>query len=548
MMIRTDRLVLGATARLQPLSPAADDALTASIQELGILTPILVRPAPGVTGEPAPIPVNGDNHGFEVVSGYRRVAAARALGMTEVPVEIRELSDLEALAAQIAENTLGKTLHPVDGWMAVRRLMEGGMAEARAARVLGIDVRDLKGMRWLGDLHPAMLDLCRIEMPELRVLRKIAKAPRALQEQTTEIAGIRGFDDDEDTHWVDWAAVDRACTQTRFCRGWLLDPDAADIAWDVDWLAQPGAADEFTTTDRDAFMAAQEAAVAKRLNKKNVRVLADPKSGLLVVPDGYEISWAHDVEGKLPRGYLLGWTVGVSGQIVKRVLAPVAKTVDPDADTDGDGVINVPFGDQPDAPEAERIGTEDDAPDPTKITTTGREIIDGRKDRALKAALMDRDMDPYDLLVFMVLAWCADNVSVQGPDGGRHDRLGIAARIIGPDGNLHPDLPESVINACARTMLAGVLRVSGSGKFGSIPSGAPAEWIGRLAGAEQHLPRFDDLAFLECCRGDALQAVAEAAQVKWSGGVGDMRKRLVDQAPDWRPSQAEFGAAGPGPT
>src|SRR5262245_8984845 len=55
------------------------DDLIASVREHGILVPLVVA-APGPEPET-----------WEVVSGHRRLACARALGMTEVPCQIRRL-------------------------------------------------------------------------------------------------------------------------------------------------------------------------------------------------------------------------------------------------------------------------------------------------------------------------------------------------------------------------------------------------------------------------------------------------------------------------
>ncbi len=51
--------------------------LIASIKENGILQPLLVRPV-------------GDK--YELVAGERRLKAARTVGLTEVPVTVREMT------------------------------------------------------------------------------------------------------------------------------------------------------------------------------------------------------------------------------------------------------------------------------------------------------------------------------------------------------------------------------------------------------------------------------------------------------------------------
>src|SRR3990167_9038450 len=56
--------------------------LISSIKEKGVLQPILVRKK---------------DSGYEVIAGERRLRAAKALNMNEIPVIVREATDQEAL-------------------------------------------------------------------------------------------------------------------------------------------------------------------------------------------------------------------------------------------------------------------------------------------------------------------------------------------------------------------------------------------------------------------------------------------------------------------
>lgn len=550
-MIAIDRLLRGPHVRRQAVPATDREALRRSIAEVGVLTPILARPAPGITGEEAPIPANAGNHSFEVVNGWQRVEAARAAGVTQVPVEVRPMNDAEVMVAQLADNTLRQTLHPVDGWLAVRDLVAAGYNEARAAEAVGLRERDIKAMGWLAGLHPAILDLCRIAMPELNTLRKIARAPADLQERAAQRG--RGADDadpDEDDFevhgasdpHVDWGAVADGCTVISFSRGLLLDPDSATgIAWQYDWLAEPGEGDEYTTTDAAAFLDAQRAEISRRIwaNKNEILVEWNRKAGKWDLPDGYHIDHSVGPNEKLKRGYKKAYMLGVSGRVDVRVLAPNK----PDAAL-ADQASDDQVADQAATPETD-AAHEAPPPDPVGITGTGMALVAARKDRALLNRLMDGHINQDDLLVAMTLAFCADNVSIHNARGDAADLDRIAARLVGPDGVLRNDLDSAAINACARSALAHVLRLSGHGSFQHIPSGHAAEWVGHFLGADEDIGRFDDNEFLQQCKGDTLRAIAEVAQVKWQGKVGDMRKRLEGQAPDWRPSQAQFGAIGP---
>ena len=65
------------------------DELKASIKEKGVLQPILVRE---------------NENGYEVIAGERRLRAARELGLEEVPVFIKKVSNQDAFLLALVEN------------------------------------------------------------------------------------------------------------------------------------------------------------------------------------------------------------------------------------------------------------------------------------------------------------------------------------------------------------------------------------------------------------------------------------------------------------
>ena len=64
------------------------EALTDSIRENGIMTPLLVRPINGGRGE------------YEIISGHRRAHAAEKAGLDTVPAFVVELNRAEAVRSQ----------------------------------------------------------------------------------------------------------------------------------------------------------------------------------------------------------------------------------------------------------------------------------------------------------------------------------------------------------------------------------------------------------------------------------------------------------------
>jgi len=84
--------------------------LTESVRQHGILEPLLVRPT-GKAGL------------FELVAGERRFRAAKEVGLTVVPVTIRELSDEDSLQLALVENLQREDLNPVEETEGVLQLL-----------------------------------------------------------------------------------------------------------------------------------------------------------------------------------------------------------------------------------------------------------------------------------------------------------------------------------------------------------------------------------------------------------------------------------------
>jgi ParB family chromosome partitioning protein len=91
------------------------EELASSLRELGMLEPILVRKRPGA-GSVA--------QGFEIVAGERRWRAAQRAGLHEVPVFVRELSEVKAFEAALVENLVREDLNPLETARAYQRLIE----------------------------------------------------------------------------------------------------------------------------------------------------------------------------------------------------------------------------------------------------------------------------------------------------------------------------------------------------------------------------------------------------------------------------------------
>ena len=111
----------------QPRTDFADetiDALARSIQEVGVLQPIVVRRA---------------TEGYELVAGERRLRAARRAGLATIPAVIRESDDTEALREALIENIHREDLGPLEMAEAFRELLEElGVTQEILAERLGV--------------------------------------------------------------------------------------------------------------------------------------------------------------------------------------------------------------------------------------------------------------------------------------------------------------------------------------------------------------------------------------------------------------------------
>jgi ParB family chromosome partitioning protein len=109
--------------RRQFLQEDLDD-LTASIKEKGVLQPLIVRPRPGDM--------------YEIVAGERRWRAAQAAQLHEVPVLIRDYSDVEMMEVAIIENIQRSDLNAMEEAHSYKQLMERfGHTQEKMAEALG---------------------------------------------------------------------------------------------------------------------------------------------------------------------------------------------------------------------------------------------------------------------------------------------------------------------------------------------------------------------------------------------------------------------------
>lgn len=84
--------------------------LIESISESGVLTPVLIRP--------------DQNDGYEMISGHRRMHAARKAGLITIPAIVREMTDDEAVIAMVDANIQREELLPSEKAFAYKMKLE----------------------------------------------------------------------------------------------------------------------------------------------------------------------------------------------------------------------------------------------------------------------------------------------------------------------------------------------------------------------------------------------------------------------------------------
>lgn len=97
--------------------------LMKSIADAGVLSPALARPREG--------------GGYELISGHRRLAACKALGMDTMPVIVRKLTDEEAVITMVDSNLQREHVLPSEKAFAYKMKMEALRHQGRTSDQLG---------------------------------------------------------------------------------------------------------------------------------------------------------------------------------------------------------------------------------------------------------------------------------------------------------------------------------------------------------------------------------------------------------------------------
>ncbi len=124
------------------------DDLAASIKEKGVLQPLIVR--------------KRADGSFEIVAGERRWRAAQMVQLHELPVIVRDFTDIEVLEVAIIENIQRSDLNPVEEAAGYRQLMnQHGYTQEDMATALGKSRSHIANLLRLLNLPDVVIEMLR---------------------------------------------------------------------------------------------------------------------------------------------------------------------------------------------------------------------------------------------------------------------------------------------------------------------------------------------------------------------------------------------------
>ncbi len=161
----------------QPRSNFEDTSLhelTLSIKTYGIIQPVTVKKI-----------VDGQ---YQLISGERRLKAAKKAGLTEIPVFIREAENTEMLELALVENIQRQDLNPIEISLCFKRLIEEcNITQKELSEKIGKDRTTITNYIRLLKLHPDI----QVGLIENKLSMGHARAIINVQDENTQIKIFR---------------------------------------------------------------------------------------------------------------------------------------------------------------------------------------------------------------------------------------------------------------------------------------------------------------------------------------------------------------------
>lgn len=475
-------------------SPQADALLLATIKAVGLVQPPVIAPE-----------TDGGN-GYIIDSGHRRVRQAIAAGLEEIDVLVVDAANDNGAMRSMVENIAREPLNPVDQWRAIERLVALGWTEEAIGIALALPVRQIKKLRLLANVLPAMLDhMAKGDMPNEQQLRAIAAAN--LDEQREVWKAQKPKKGDPQVSW--WSVANALSKKRMYARDASFGDDLAQaygISW-VEDLFAPADEDSRYTTNVEGFLGAQQEWMTIHLPKRGV--ITDVNNwGQVVLPPKAER--VHGKPGESDRTAMYLDRDGKVQSVNFRLPEPKKKCAD---EVDGDDAI-VMAKPRPD------------------VTRKGVEMIGDLRTDALHEALARAPIEDDTLMALLVLALAGHNISVQsGASDGLYGFARMerhAVQLVDGEGKLTFD--RDPLRVAARSALIDVL----SARENRTKSGIVARLAGDAIGADGFLPTMGTEEFLSCLSRQALERSCKDTPVLPRARVKDTRAALVEHFKEQR--------------
>ena len=160
----------------QPRKTFNDEALrdlAASIQEFGVIQPLLVR--------------NAKNQQYELVAGERRLRASKLVGLEKVPAIIKELTDKEMAELAMIENLQREDLHFLEEAEGFHQLLVNfGFTQDELAKRMGKSQSTIANKLRLLKLS----DTIRNQLYECSLTERHARALLKLTDETKQLEAL----------------------------------------------------------------------------------------------------------------------------------------------------------------------------------------------------------------------------------------------------------------------------------------------------------------------------------------------------------------------
>lgn len=476
-------------ARRSKSSPQADALLLATIKAIGVVEPLIVFAE-----------ADGGN-GFVIDQGHRRAKQAIIAGLEEIAVLVVPRAEDGGAMRSLATSITHEQLNPVDLWRAIERLVALNWTEESIAIALAQSVRQIKKLRLLANVLPAMLDaMAKGDMPNEQQLRTIAAA--SLDEQKEVWKANRPSKGDPQVSW--WSVANGLTKRRMYARDASFADELAQaygIAW-VEDLFAPADQDSRYTTDVEAFLGAQQEWMTQNLPKKGV-ITESTTYGEVTLPPKAERVYGTPKKSDHTAMYL-----DREGKVkTVHFRMPDTKKKGKAADTADDEAIVMPKS-RPD------------------VTRKGIEMIGDIRTDALHEALGQAPIEDDTLLALLVLAFAGQNVRVDSGAGGDH---GFGRRMPRHAGTLFDAEGKFAFDPeTLRIAARGVLIDALSCREGMSKSGVVALVAGSAIGADGFLANMGTEDFLSCLSRPALEGSCADTPVLPRARVKDTRAALVE--------------------